>query len=350
MMVDPSGCWPSWVKKAAKVAAIVVVAAVVTAAVVASAGTAACAVGIIASSLGASATVAAAASTATIIGAYVVAGGIAAAGVSDAGEVVTGTNVIKEGIFGGDEDTYNDVKAGLYILAAGIITAGSMETGNCFVEGTLIKTVDGDKPIEDIEVGDLVYAESPETGEKGLKQVVRLFRNQTTELVHIKVKGEQITTTNEHPFYVPEKGWTAAVELRAGDKLVLLSGEIVVIEFVKHEILENPVTVYNFEVEDFHTYYVSELGVLVHNTCTPGKSKRYSPEKIAKKYNISENDFHTQVKPNILNQVKPKEYLVGRNPDIALNKSGDIAYQGANGRGFQDTGLNIYDIISQIYK
>ncbi len=31
------------------------------------------------------------------------------------------------------------------------------------------------------------------------------------------------------------------------------------------EHLENPVKVYNFEVEDWHTYYVTEMGVLVHN-------------------------------------------------------------------------------------
>ena len=31
--------------------------------------------------------------------------------------------------------------------------------------------------------------------------------------------------------------------------------------------LSEPVKVYNFEVEDFHTYYVSEQKVLVHNTC-----------------------------------------------------------------------------------
>lgn len=28
-------------------------------------------------------------------------------------------------------------------------------------------------------------------------------------------------------------------------------------------------TVYNFEVEDYHTYFVGELGVWVHNTCNP---------------------------------------------------------------------------------
>ena len=72
---------------------------------------------------------------------------------------------------------------------------------------------------------------------------------------------------------VPQKGWTKAIELRAGDKLVLQSGKILIIEQVQHESLETPATVYNFEVEDFHTYYVTDSSVLVHNMCTGNWSK-----------------------------------------------------------------------------
>ena len=68
-------------------------------------------------------------------------------------------------------------------------------------------------------------------------------------------------------FYVSNKGWIGAVDLRAGDILVLQSGEYVIVELVQHEILEAPIAVYNFEVEDFHTYYVGEGSVLVHNMC-----------------------------------------------------------------------------------
>ena len=44
------------------------------------------------------------------------------------------------------------------------------------------------------------------------------------------------------------------------------------------ELTDEPTTVYNFQVEDFHTYYVGRLGVLVHNA---GKEygKQYSPEQ-----------------------------------------------------------------------
>ncbi len=78
------------------------------------------------------------------------------------------------------------------------------------------------------------------------------------------VEGEEIICTPSHPFYSPVKGWTDAVHLRAGDILVLVNG---VVEKVQHELLESPVKVYNFQVADDHTYYVSDAGVLVHNSC-----------------------------------------------------------------------------------
>lgn len=46
-----------------------------------------------------------------------------------------------------------------------------------------------------------------------------------------------------------------------------------VVEWVQHEILEAPLAVYNFEVEDWHTYFVSDSGVLVHNKCGFGSTR-----------------------------------------------------------------------------
>lgn len=123
--------------------------------------------------------------------------------------------------------------------------------------------------IDTMQAGDQVWAWDEETGDIALKEVVETYVNKTDELVHVFVSGEEIVTTPAHPFYSPVKGWTDAVHLRAGDILVLVNGEYVVVEKVQHEILEAPVTVYNFQVEDCHTYYVSEVGVLVHNACKP---------------------------------------------------------------------------------
>ena len=150
---------------------------------------------------------------------------------------------------------------------AGKKVACKVTKKGCFIAGTVVLTEDGNVPIEEVEEGDYVYAENPETGEKGLKRVVQTFINESDELIHIHVNKEEIVATPLHPFYVIEKGWIWAVDLRAGDILVLQNGEYVIVELVQHEILEAPIAVYNFEVEDFHTYYVGESLVLVHNMC-----------------------------------------------------------------------------------
>lgn len=137
----------------------------------------------------------------------------------------------------------------------------------CFIAGTLVATGNGLVPIEDINPGDLVWATDPDTGETALKPVVQTFRNETEEWVHVTVNGEEITCTPNHPFYSPVKGWTSAIDLRAGDILVMLNGKYVVVEQIQHELLESSEITYNFEVEDYHTYHVGDASILVHNSC-----------------------------------------------------------------------------------
>ena len=57
----------------------------------------------------------------------------------------------------------------------------------------------------------------------------------------------------------------SASKLKAGDKVLLSNGEYGIIQSVKVEELSSPETTYNLEVEDFHTYFVGENPVCVHN-------------------------------------------------------------------------------------
>ena len=167
--------------------------------------------------------------------------------------------------------TWEEIKGDLFKVAmTGTSMWGSAKdfgTSYCFVAGTLVTTEDGQEPIEEIEVGDKVLSEDETTGEVAVKTVTETYINETDELIHIGVNGETISATPSHPFYVDKLGWTLARSLKAGDVLVLSNGELVTVEWVQHEILENSIKVYNFEVEEFHTYFVGECGVLVHNWC-----------------------------------------------------------------------------------
>ena len=187
--------------------------------------------------------------------------------------------------------------------SAGFYALGQAAKNMCFVEGTMVLTAAGLVAIESIAVGDMVIATDPETGETAEKQVKNTFVNETEELAHVFVDGEEIVCTPGHKFYAPERGWTSAIKLRAGDKLQLVNGEYVTVEKVQHELLEEPVKIYNFEVEDFHTYYVgTDCSVLVHNRMNCGgesnaskNGKKIHKERADKRrngtYDMSDRNF-----------------------------------------------------------
>ena len=86
-----------------------------------------------------------------------------------------------------------------------------------------------------------------------------------TELAHATVGGETIDSTTNHPYFIVGYGYVDAGNLIEGDIVLLANGEEAKVEKVEIEFLTEPVTVYNFEVKDWHCYFVGEEGVLVHN-------------------------------------------------------------------------------------
>ena len=119
--------------------------------------------------------------------------------------------------------------------------------------------------IEKIKSGDKVISTDPETMETSPKTVLETYIRVVTTLVHLTVNGEEIVTTVDHPFYVKNQGFIKAGELIVGDELLDVNGNVLLVENFAVELTDEPTTVYNFQVEDFHTYYVGKNGILVHN-------------------------------------------------------------------------------------
>lgn len=122
---------------------------------------------------------------------------------------------------------------------------------------------DGVKPIEEIKVGDLVLAKEASSGLQSFKPVEKLYTSYSDEIFSIIIGSTTIETTGSHPFWVEGKGWIPADELEPGDQLETGNGDLVAIEGIT--VSYEPRKVFNFTVSDFHTYYVSELGILTHN-------------------------------------------------------------------------------------
>ncbi|MCR5609367.1 MAG: HINT domain-containing protein [Lachnospiraceae bacterium] len=111
------------------------------------------------------------------------------------------------------------------------------------------------------------------TGEVGYKKVLKTFVSSKEKLIHIKVGETFIETTEEHPFWVVGYGFKNAGDIEAGDYVETAEGIEAEITFVE-TVEVKPTTTYNFEVEDWHTYFVSDVEVWVHNKC-PKKIKEY---------------------------------------------------------------------------
>lgn len=134
----------------------------------------------------------------------------------------------------------------------------------CFVKGTQVWVENDElKNIEEIKVGDLVYSYDFEKHLIDLKSVLATKQNIVKGLVTIKLNNNSITSTSEHPFYVKDKGWTAANKLKNGDLLQTIKGKLMPIENI--EISNNEEKVYNLQINKNSNYYVSKSGVLVHN-------------------------------------------------------------------------------------
>ena len=197
-MQDEDGGWPKWVTQVLVGTAVIAAAAALT---VATAGTG---------------TALACFAVGALKGAAV---GAASGAVNGAITGVIGNRIATGSWSGSAAAALNGAAEGYMSGAITGFVVGGVTSNVCFVAGTLVHLADRDTEIENVSVGDLVWAENPETNEKALKKVVRTFCNQSDELVQIKTPQEEITATTTHPFYVRGKGWVRAGDLQKGDKL-----------------------------------------------------------------------------------------------------------------------------------
>ncbi|WP_327007722.1 polymorphic toxin-type HINT domain-containing protein [Dactylosporangium sp. NBC_01737] len=144
-----------------------------------------------------------------------------------------------------------------------------------FDPSTLVLLANGSlKAIKDVELGDVVVATDPTTGESDTKIVEALHRNDDTDLTELVVTvdhgagGEAavVETTWHHPFWNDDTDtWADAQDLRAGDHLRTIDGDQITVAAVRNYV--GAAEMRDLTVEDLHTYYVVVGGepVLVHN-------------------------------------------------------------------------------------
>ena len=149
---------------------------------------------------------------------------------------------------------------------------GEFNVRICFVAGTLVRTKDGYKEIQNIRAGDVVLAWNEKSGELGYQPVKQTFIRKADRIWKLTYEdGTTIETTWSHPFYIDGRGWVMAKDLKVGDRSytsrsIESSNRVKPLRIAVIEVLKRDETVYNFEVDTDHTYFVTKAEVLVHNS------------------------------------------------------------------------------------
>ena len=154
---------------------------------------------------------------------------------------------------------------------------------NSFDGSTLVSTKFGLVSIEEIHIGDLVWAYDETTGNSSLQEVVHIIVGDGEKtLVDISLEsGEIITATDEHPFYLPsKKAWVNASELEVGSVLLGQDGSLLSVVGVKS--YKQITKVYNLTVNNDHTFYVGSDSVLSHNEGICEKALKTATKNVKK--------------------------------------------------------------------
>lgn len=140
----------------------------------------------------------------------------------------------------------------------------SNNISGCFAAGTPVETASGPRPIETIAAGDAVLSQEEASGVLSFERVVGTSVTEDRPLVDVRiVEGDTIRATPNHLFWTADRGWVHAGELLPGESLE--SARFGELHVASVEPEAEHATVYNFEVDPTHTYFVGAATALVHN-------------------------------------------------------------------------------------
>lgn len=95
-----------------------------------------------------------------------------------------------------------------------------LKSRQCLPAGTRVNTPLGVKSVEDFKKGDKLYSYNLKKEEKEEDVVYEAWNSGEKECVKFKLNDSRsFVVGKEHPFYVEEKGWVQAQNLKQGDKI-----------------------------------------------------------------------------------------------------------------------------------
>jgi hypothetical protein len=125
-----------------------------------------------------------------------------------------------------------------------------------------VRTLQGQKPIEDVREGDLILSQNTTTAAMSYLPVVLVYHNPPNPTYRIILGTEMIVATGIHRFWKAGTGWTMARDLKAGDHLRTADGSLIEVTSIEKEKVQ---PVFNLQLAGGDSFFVGKAGVLAHD-------------------------------------------------------------------------------------
>ncbi|NOZ39284.1 MAG: hypothetical protein GXP24_03555 [Planctomycetes bacterium] len=147
--------------------------------------------------------------------------------------------------------------------------------------GTWVWTRQGHRPIEKVMPGDYVLAQEPRTGELAFRVVLAVTAPQERTVSKVEFDESELHCTPGHVVWATGVGWQRVSKLTAGQMLHGATAEAQVGQVDAAFEIDS----YDLIVDDFHTFFVGEQGLLVHDATPIGPAQvalpGFSPAAVA---------------------------------------------------------------------
>lgn len=131
-----------------------------------------------------------------------------------------------------------------------------------FLAGTLIKTTDGYKPIEELSVGDQILSVDGQ-GQVVETKITQITRAQAKSFVLINLGSQSLLAASGQKFYLPEsKLWVKAKDLSLAAQLLAGTRQPCAKSL---QLIEHPAETFAISLDQHHNFFVTKSDVLVHN-------------------------------------------------------------------------------------